>query len=56
MSDSTYAPPAITTIGSLHDMTLQFKTFGAADGVILVIPGVGNVGIGDSDENGNISA
>ena len=56
MLENTYVAPAITTIGSLHDMTLQFKTFGAADGVILVIPGVGNVAIGDSDEAGNISS
>lgn len=56
MLENTYSAPAITTIGSLHDMTLQFKSFGAADGVILVIPGVGNIAIGDSDENGNVSS
>ncbi|MXG89948.1 hypothetical protein [Nocardioides flavescens] len=55
MGHNTYEAPAITEVGSLHDMTLQFKTFGAADGVILVIPGVANVPIGESDENGNIS-
>ena len=56
MARTAYEAPAITEIGSLHDMTLQFKSFGAADGVILVIPGVGNIAIGESDENGNVSA
>ena len=53
MNGTTYESPAITTIGSLHDMTLQFKTFGSADGVILVIPGIGSGPIGDSDSDGN---
>jgi hypothetical protein len=53
MNTNAYEAPAITTIGSLHDMTLQFKTFGNADGTILVIPGVGGISIGDSDEQGN---
>ena len=53
MTSATYESPAITTIGSLHDMTLQFKTFGSADGVILVIPGIGSGPIGDSDSDGN---
>ncbi|WP_369140375.1 hypothetical protein [Modestobacter versicolor] len=42
-----YEAPAITTIGSLHDMTLQGKYFGSADGIILNIPGGTSVGIGD---------
>jgi len=49
-----YESPTVTTIGSLHDMTLQYKTFGAADGVILVIPGTPNGPGGDSDEFGNV--
>lgn len=48
MSTSHYAPPTITTIGSLHDMTLQFKTFGSSDGVILTIPNGPDVAIGDT--------
>ncbi|SDF65081.1 hypothetical protein SAMN05660662_2917 [Blastococcus aurantiacus] len=37
-----YEAPSITTIGSLHDMTLQVnKTLGANDGTGLIgIPGV----------------
>jgi len=54
MALATYEPPRIDGAGSLHDLTLQFKTFGAADGVILVIPGVGNVTIGESDGDGNV--
>jgi hypothetical protein len=48
MSTPQYAPPTITTIGSLHDMTLQFKKFGSADGTILTIEGEPDVPIGDS--------
>lgn len=55
MALATYEPPRIDSAGSLHDLTLQFKSFGAADGVILVIPGVGSAPIGESDENGNVS-
>ncbi len=47
MSRTPYEAPAITALGSLHDMTLQFKEFGSADGVVLAIPGVGNIDIGD---------
>ena len=54
MTENGYESPAITTIGSLHDMTLQYKNFGAADGIILAIPGVGTGPGGDSDEFGNL--
>ena len=47
MSHASYESPRITALGSLHDMTLQFKEFGSADGVVLSIPGVGNIDIGD---------
>ena len=45
-----YEAPSVTTIGSLHELTKQTKTFGFADGILLSIPG-GNgpdvvVGIG----------
>jgi hypothetical protein len=48
-----YEAPSITTIGSLHDMTLQIpKAGGANDGVSYTIPGVGTITLGD-DPNGN---
>ena len=54
MNEHGYESPAVTTIGSLHDMTLQYKNFGTADGVILAIPGVGTGPAQDSDEFGNL--
>lgn len=48
-----YEAPSITTIGSLHDMTLQFKTFGANDGTVLTAPGGIVIGTIGEDNNGN---
>ncbi|MEA2828064.1 MAG: hypothetical protein QOG43_2503 [Actinomycetota bacterium] len=39
MSDKIdYEAPALTEIGSLQELTLQFKKFGGSDGIFLVIP------------------
>jgi hypothetical protein len=34
MADPIYEAPAIAEIGSLHELTLTVKTFGASDGII----------------------
>lgn len=38
-----YEAPTMASIGTLHELTLQFKDFGSSDGIILVP----NVPIGD---------
>jgi hypothetical protein len=51
MDTSSYEAPTITTIGSLHEMTLDTgKTLGSNDGFFLVgIPGVADgTAIGDA--------
>lgn len=45
MNDRPYEPPSITEIGSVAELTLAFKTFGADDGFIFV---PGNITIGDA--------
>lgn len=47
MSHAPYTAPTITPLGSLHDMTLQYKQFGSSDGIVLAIPGVGNTPVGN---------
>lgn len=47
MSTTSYTAPTITPLGSLHDMTLQVKEFGSSDGIVLAIPGVGNIPVGN---------
>lgn len=39
MGDRAYEPPSITEIGSMAELTLEFKSFGADDGILFVIPG-----------------
>lgn len=51
MTPTAYEAPSIELAGSLHDLTLQFKTFGGADGVILAPT---NVTIGESQEDGTL--
>lgn len=46
-SRMAWRKPVLTTYGKIEELTGQSKTFGAGDGFILVIPGVGDVPIQD---------